>query len=311
MFTEHYQTITGFNLGLRTRTGMDAPIPVVELSFFLSIKVTRFMLPDTNQLYTGDCLEIMRGWDDDCIDHCITDPPYNMSKKNGLGWAFSSHVTMSEDWDMYTRDEYLAFTRAWLEEVRRVVRPNGNIFVFGSFHNIYDLGHVIHSLDLKVLNSIVWYKPNAQPNITRRMFTESTEHIIWACNESKDKATGWVFNYDLAKQLNGGKQMRNVWRFPYPSRKEREYGKHPSQKPLELIGRIMLLATNPGDLVLDPFSGSGTTGVVAQSYNRRWIMIEQDADYNQIAQARLTEVRVPLPEELPESVLEVDEKADI
>jgi DNA modification methylase len=113
------------------------------------------MKPHLNQLYQGDCLEIMRQGDDDSFDHCITDPPYNMSKKNGLGWAFSSHVTMSEDWDTFGRDDYLAFCRAWLNEVTRVVRSNGNIFLFGSFHNIYDLGHLLHELDLKVLNSIV------------------------------------------------------------------------------------------------------------------------------------------------------------
>lgn len=262
------------------------------------------MKPTDNTIYEGDCLEFMRRWDDNCVDHCITDPPYNMSKKNGLGWAFSSHVTMSEDWDMYPREEYLEFTRAWMREVCRVVKPNGNIFVFGSFHNIYDLGHVIHELDLKVLNSIVWFKPNAQPNITCRMLTESTEQIIWACNELKDRATGWTFNYEVAKQLSGGKQMRNLWHFPYPSRKEREYGKHPSQKPIDIIARILLIATNPGDLVLDPFSGSGTLGVVAGSYGRRWLMIESNPAYNQIARDRLANVTVPLPKGIGETAPE-------
>jgi len=245
----------------------------------------------------------MQQWDDNSVDHCITDPPYNMSKKNGLGWAFSSHVTMSEAWDTYSREEYLEFSRTWLKEVSRVVRPNGNIFVFGSFHNIYDLGHIIHELDLKVLNSIVWFKPNAQPNITCRMLTESTEHLIWACNAPKKKATGWVFNYEIAKQLNGGKQMRNMWSIPYPSGKERKYGKHPSQKPLQLITRIMLVATNPEDLVLDCFGGSGTTAVVAQSFGRKWASIESNPEYNEIARQRLANVRVPLPAEIAQPKL--------
>ncbi len=261
------------------------------------------MKPQVNTQYTGDCLEIMRQWEDDCFDHCIADPPYNISKENGLGWAFSSHVTMSEDWDIFPREEYLAFTRAWLEEVCRVVKPNGNLFVFGSFHNVYDLGHIIHELDLKVLNSIVWFKPNAQPNITCRMLTESTEQIVWACNAPKDEATGWVFNYEIAKWLNGDKQMRNLWRIPYPSQKERRYGKHPSQKPEELIGRILLIATRRGDLVLDPFGGSGTTGVVAQSYRRQWVMIEQNPEYVQIANERLRHVKVPLPKGLEKEAL--------
>jgi len=256
------------------------------------------MKPKDNTLYEGDVLEILRQWDDNSVDHCITDPPYNMSKRNGLGWAFSSHVTMNEKWDIYSRDEYLEFSRAWLREVSRVVRPNGNLFIFGSFHNIYDLGHLIHEMDLKILNSIVWFKPNAQPNITCRMLTESAEHIIWACNAPKKKATGWVFNYEVAKQLNGGKQMRNVWTIPYPSSKERRYGKHPSQKPLQLITRIMRIATNPGDLVLDCFGGSGTTAVVAQSFDRRWVTIENNAEYNEIARERLKNVRVPLPDEI-------------
>ncbi len=233
----------------------------------------------------------MRQWDDACVDHCITDPPYNMSKKNGLGWAFSSHVTMNEEWDIYPREEYLQFCHAWLGEVCRVVRPNGNIFVFGSFHNIYDLGHILHALDLKVVNSIIWFKPNAQPNITCRMLTESTEQIIWACNAPKDKATGWVFNYEEAKALNGGKQMRNMWEFPYPSKTERQHGRHPSQKPLEVIARIVRIATRPGDLILDCFGGSGTTGVAAQSLERQWVMIESNPEYVEVAQARLEAAR--------------------
>jgi site-specific DNA-methyltransferase (adenine-specific) len=256
------------------------------------------MRPADNTLYEGDCIEIMKQWDDACVDHCITDPPYNMSKKNGLGWAFSSHVTMSQEWDIFPRAGYLEFSRAWLTEVCRVVRPNGNIFVFGSFHNIYDLGHIVHELGLRVINSIVWYKTNAQPNITCRTLTESTEHIIWACNAPRDKATGWVFNYDVAKRLNGGKQMRNVWSIPYPSAKERRYGKHPAQKALDVIARIVLIASNPGDLLLDCFGGSGTTAVVAQSFDRRWAMIENNPEYNAIARARLANVRVPLPAEL-------------
>lgn len=259
------------------------------------------MIPEANQIYEDDCLKVMKQWDDGCVDHCITDPPYNMSKKNGLGWAFSSHVTMSEDWDMLPRDAYLKFTRAWLKQVCRVVRPNGNIFVFGSYHNIYDIGYIMNEMGLKIINSITWLKPNAQPSITTRTLTESTEHIIWACNAPKDEAKGWTFNYKLAKKLNGGKQMRNVWTIPYAPAKERHYGKHPSQKPLDVITRLMLIGTNEGDSVLDCFSGSGTTGVVAQSFNRRWLMIESSAEYNEIARKRLAKVHAPYPAELTDS----------
>jgi len=256
------------------------------------------VMPEPNTLFEGDCLEIMSQWDDSSIDHCITDPPYNMSKKNGLSWAFSSHVTMSEDWDMYPRGQYLDFTRTWLKEVCRVVKPNGNLFIFGSYHNIYDIGHIIHELDLKILNHITWFKPNAQPNITRRMLTESTEHIIWAVNGSKDTATRWTFNYAIAKKLNQGKQLRNMWHFPYPSRTERKYGKHPSQKPAKLIGQIVLIASKKGDVILDCFAGSGTTGVVAQSYKRQFVMIENNTEYGEIIRARLEHDKVPMPKAL-------------
>jgi site-specific DNA-methyltransferase (adenine-specific) len=258
------------------------------------------MKPQDNTLYEGDCLEWMRQWEDACIDHCITDPPYNMSKKDGLGWAFSSHVTMSADWDIYPRTVYLDFCRAWLSEVCRVVKPNGNIFIFGSLHNIYDLGYIINEMGLRVINSIVWFKNNTQPNITCRTLTESTEHVIWACIATKDKAKGWVFNYPVAKKLNGGKQMRTLWTIPYPSVSERQYGKHPSQKSIDMIARLILFATRKDERVLDCFGGSGTTAVMAQSFARRWVMIETNPEYNRIARERLVNVRVPLPEELVE-----------
>jgi site-specific DNA-methyltransferase (adenine-specific) len=254
--------------------------------------------PEPNNLYEGDCLDIMSQWEDDSIDHCITDPPYNMSKKTGLGWAFSSHVTMSEEWDMYSRDAYLEFSRAWISEVSRVVKPNGSIFIFGSYHNIYDLGFLVNEMDLRVINSIVWFKPNAQPNITRRTLTESTEQILWACNAPKDEAKGWVFNYEVAKKLNGGKQMRNMWAVPYPSPKERQHGKHPSQKALEVVKRLVLIGTRPGELVLDCFAGTGTTGVVAQSFRRKFVLIEKESEYARLIRRRLAHVRLPWPSEL-------------
>jgi len=249
------------------------------------------MKPKDDTLYEGDCTEIMKRWDDNCIDHCITDPPYNMSKKNGLGWAFSSHVTMSEEWDLFSRDDYLQFTQDWINEVSRVVKPNGNIFVFGSYHNIYDIGYVIQELDLRIINSIIWFKPNAQPNITCRMLTESTEQIIWLCNEKKEKAKNWVFNYEISKLFNAGKQLRNMWKIPYPSKKERYLGKHPSQKPIELIMRIVFIATNKNDIILDCFAGSGTTGVVCKNIDRKYIMIDNNPEYVNLAQKRLDNVK--------------------
>jgi len=250
--------------------------------------------PKSNQLITGDSLDVMRAWPDGCIDHCIVDPPFNIGSgsgrknKSGLGWAFSSHVTMEETWDAFTKDEFFAFNVAWLTEVSRVVKPNGNILVFGTYHNIYQLGFILQQmLERRILNSIVWFKPNAQPNITARTLTESTEQIIWAVNERPSKATGWTFNYWEAKEMNGGKQMRNLWDFPVTSKKERVAGKHPSQKPLALLERAVLLASKPGELLLDPFGGAGTLGVAAAKHDREWLLIESVAEYDEIARRRL------------------------
>ncbi len=246
--------------------------------------------PIANHLYEGDCLEIMRQWPDACVDHCIADPPFGMSKKRGLGWAFSSHVTMEEAWDRFSKDDFFQFNVAWLREVCRVVKPNGNILVFGTFHNIYQLGFILQNvLDRRVNNSIVWFKPNAQPNITARTLTESTEQIVWAVNNTPAKAKGWTFNYWDAKELAGGKQMRNLWEIPYTPASERAFGKHPSQKPLGLLERLVLIATNPGELVLDPFAGSGTLALAAATHGRRWLLIESEARYVEMARRRLAE----------------------
>jgi DNA modification methylase len=245
--------------------------------------------PEPNRIYQGDCLEVMRQWPDDCIDHCIADPPFNISAgggrkgKKGLGWAFSSHVTMAEEWDRFGHDDFFQFNVAWLREVCRVVKPNGNIFVFGTYHNIYQLGFILQSiLNRRVNNSIIWFKPNAQPNITARTLTESTEQIIWAVNETPARAANWVFNYRLAKELSDDKQMRTLWALldvisaPVVPNKLR---KHPSQKPGQLLDRLVRLATRPSDLVLDPFAGSGVAALSALRYRRRYVLIELLREY--------------------------------
>jgi site-specific DNA-methyltransferase (adenine-specific) len=142
-------------------------------------------------------------------------------------------------------------------------------------------------LDRRILNSIVWFKPNAQPNITARTLTESTEQIVWAVNESPKKAKGWTFNYWDAKEMNGGRQMRNLWEFPVTPRSERANGAHPSQKPLALIERAVLLTSKPGELLLDPFGGTGTLGVAAGRLGRRWVLIESVAAYAELARRRV------------------------
>lgn len=234
----------------------------------------------------GDAFDVLAALPDHSFDVCIADPPYNMSKKKGLTWAFSRHVTMQEAWDQFSEEDYVQFSRNWMKEICRVVKPNGNILVFGSYHNIYTLGVLLQQLDRRVLNSIIWMKPNAQPNITCRTLTESTEQIIWACNGSREKASQWTFNYAQAKTLNEGKQMRNTWHFPVTARSERIAG-HPSQKPEALLERLILLFSKRGDWILDPFAGVGTTGIVAQKNERFSLLIENQSRYVEAQKTRL------------------------
>jgi DNA modification methylase len=247
-------------------------------------------------VYEGDCIETLRSWPEGSVDCCVTDPPYNMSKKKGLGWAFSSHVTMQELWDQFGGDDYLRFTIDWLSEVARVVKPNGNILVFGSFHNIYLIGFVLQTLlDRRVLQQVTWFKPNAQPNITGRLLTESTEYVVWAVNNTQADAKNWTFNYEISKALNGGKQLRNMWSIPYTPASEKVSGSHPTQKPLALLERMILIWTNESDVVLDCFLGTGTTAVACDKLRRKWVGIEKDPKYVRVARARLRETPARVP----------------
>jgi site-specific DNA-methyltransferase (adenine-specific) len=230
-----------------------------------------------HKVIIGDCLEELKKLPEESVDMVFADPPYGLAKKKGLGWKYSKHITLQETWDIFSKDEFFDFNIKWLTEAMRVLKHGGSLWVCGSFHNIYQLGFILQHLDAKINNSIVWFKPNAQPNITCRMFTESTEHLIWAVkNHSKTK---WTFNYDLIKSMNNGKQMRNLWEIPLTPKSEKWAGVHPTQKPIELVRRAMLACTNEGALVLDPFLGSGTTSAVAKMLGRNSIGIEKDKKY--------------------------------
>ncbi len=247
---------------------------------------------NTNRIYHGDAVGVLSSFPDDYFDSCITDPPYNISQNlKGLSWAFSSHVTVVKEWDRFSVEGYNEFTSLWLNEIRRVTKPNGNIFIFGSYHNIYSIGAIAHKLNLRILNSIIWAKPNAQPNITCRMFTESTEQIIWICNNTKKKATKWTFNYHQMKEINEGKQMRNFWVIPITPLRERKHGKHPTQKPLKLMERLILAGSNLGDKIIDCFAGVGSTLLACDRLEREWVGIEQEEEYCQVAHKRLDEER--------------------
>ncbi len=250
-----------------------------------------------HKLILGDCLKKLKKIPKESVDLVFADPPYGLAKKTGLGWKYSNHITLEEKWDIFTKDEFFKFNIEWINECVRILKQGGSLWVCGSFHNIYQLGYIIqHMTDLKTNNSIVWFKPNAQPNITCRLFTESTEHLIWATkNNSKKK---WTFNYEDTKKLiedkinPKGKQTRNVWQIPLTSKKEKWAGEHPTQKPEELLRRIILSCTKKGELVLDPFVGSGTTSAVAKMLNRNSIGIDKDKKYMKIAKKRLSQTRL-------------------
>ncbi len=262
----------------------------------------------THKIILGDALKVLKTIPDNSVDLVFADPPYNMSKKKGLGWKYSNHITMQEAWDIFSKDEFFEFNLKWISECLRVLKHGGSLWVSGSFHNIYQIGYILQNMpEVKINNSIVWFKPNAQPNITCRFFTESTEHLIWASKNGDGKK--WKFNYKWSKQIEDplnpkGKQTRNVWSIPLTPKKEKWAGAHPTQKPFELLKRIILSCTDEGDLVLDPFVGSGTTSAVAKYYGRNSIGIEINKKYIDIIKKRLQKGQKTLSGEEPEIIFE-------
>jgi len=256
----------------------------------------------THKIMIGDAIEVLQKLPSESVDLVFADPPYNMSKKKGLGWKYSKHITMQEEWDIFSKDEYFQFNQKWIKEGLRVLKHGGSLWICGSFHNIYQVGFILQHLeDIKINNSIVWFKPNAQPNITCRFFTESTEHLIWASKNGNGKK--WKFNYEDTKNLiedrlnPKGKQTRNVWAIPLTPKEEKRAGSHPTQKPLELSRRIILACTDEEDTVLDPFLGSGTTSVAAKMLNRNSIGIEKERKYLELIRKRLNPPQRKINEE--------------
>ena len=258
-----------------------------------------------NSLVFGDALKVLKSIPDNFVDHCITDPPYNISgydHKKKIGWLQSNGIWTKEKnfskidakWDKFSDNDYLSFTKDWIAEVARILKPNGNIIIFGSYHNIYQIGSILQGLDRKLINSITWYKRNAFPNITQRMLCESTGHIIWAVNETKKNAKNWTFNYKQLKKLNGDVQMRNMWDIPSTPTSEKKHGKHPSQKPVGLIKRLVTGASNKEDVIIDPFMGSGTLPVVALAMGRKFIGIDNNKQYCDLTLKRIQDYQKPI-----------------
>ncbi|MDY6862293.1 MAG: site-specific DNA-methyltransferase [Thermodesulfobacteriota bacterium] len=242
------------------------------------------------RLLKGDCIEILNQARKNSVDMIFADPPYFLSN-GGITCHAGKMVSVNKGkWDKSKGvEENHKFTLEWLKACQRVLKPNGTIWVSGTTHIIYSVGFAMQQLGYKILNDIVWYKRNAPPNLSCRYFTHSTEIVLWAAKNEKSKH---CFDYKLMKEMNRGKQMRNVWEIPSPPTKEKKFGKHPTQKPVALLNRIILASTKEGHLVLDPFCGSSTTGVAAALMNRNFVGIELEDEYLKLSVERLKEVIV-------------------
>ena len=256
-----------------------------------------------NHIYTGDCVEVLNNQiDKNSIPLIFADPPYNLSGKslnlanNTTGGAY---FKVNEDWDTYDYTEYLEFTKKWIEGCKKILTPNGSLYISCTQHNIGEVIFIAKELGFKLNNIITWYKTNSMPNITKRTFTHATEFVCWFVN-----GKNWVFNYEDVKNFNPNrtkegntKQMRDFIDFielPIVQGKERIKGDgnraaHPTQKPEKLLELVILASSNKDDIVLDPFFGTGTTGYIAQKLGRKWIGIENNKNYIKISKKRIDE----------------------
>ncbi len=248
-----------------------------------------------DQILAGECIKKMRELPSESIDLIFADPPYNLQLKGSLLRPDNSKVdACDDDWDQFdTFKVYDDFTRDWLKEAKRLLKPNGAIWVIGSYHNVFRLGASLQDLGFWILNDVIWRKSNPMPNFRGMRLTNAHETLIWAAKSDSGKYT---FNYEAMKQANDGIQMRSDWLIPICNGGERlkdEHGDkaHPTQKPEALLHRVILATTKPNDVILDPFFGTGTTGAVAKSLGRHFIGIEREAAYRKVAQKRIDNVR--------------------
>ncbi|MFN2598746.1 MAG: site-specific DNA-methyltransferase [Pyrinomonadaceae bacterium] len=244
------------------------------------------------RLYRGDALDLLRRARGGVVDLVFADPPYFLSN-DGVTCQSGRMVSVNKGrWDRLSdAREMHEFNLAWLAECRRLLKPTGTIWVSGTSHNIHSVGYALQTLGFKILNDVAWLKTNPPPNLSCRYFTHATETLIWA---RRDETAKHKFNYAEMKRANAGKQMQSLWRIGAPSAREKRYGKHPTQKPEALIERILLASTDAGDLVVDPFCGSGTTAVACARLGRHFAGFELDANYLKVAAKRIKdELRSP------------------
>lgn len=253
-----------------------------------------------DQVLVGDCIAAIERLPAASVDLVFADPPYNLQLGGDLRRPDDSLVdAVDDDWDKFSSfAEYDAFTRAWLLACRRVLKPDGALWVIGSYHNIFRVGAILQDLGYWVLNDVVWRKANPMPNFRGRRFTNAHETLIWAARGERSKYT---FHYEALKGGNDDLQMRSDWYFPLCTGEERLKDAngakvHPTQKPESLLARVMLSASNPGDVILDPFFGTGTTGAVAKALGRHFIGIERETVYAEAARERIAAIK-PLPPE--------------
>ena len=258
-------------------------------------KKTQLQKIPVNQILLGDCIEILDSLPAESVDVIFADPPYNLQLSGDLHRPNNSRVDgVEEQWDRF--DSFAAydrFTQAWLTAARRVLKPNGTLWVIGSYHNIYRVGATLQDLSYWILNDIVWVKTNPMPNFRGKRFTNAHETLLWC---AKSKEARYTFNYEAMKALNEDLQMRSDWVMPLCTGQERlknHKGEkaHPTQKPEAMLHRVILAASNPGDVILDPFFGTGTTGAVAKRLGRDFIGIEREAEYAEVAKKRISKIR--------------------
>lgn len=251
-------------------------------------KVTWKSQDGESRLYAGDSLDWLESLPEDSVDCIWTDPPYLLSN-DGMTCVAGKMVKVNKGaWDRSRGVELdHEFNRSWLKACRRVLKPAGTIWVSGTLHVYLSVGMAMQQEGFRILNDVVWEKPAPPPNLGCRCFTHSTEILLWATKAKKGGKERYTFNYDAMKEENGGKQMKSVWKMMPPTSQEKQLGKHPTQKPVSLVVRCLRASTNPGNLVVDPFTGSGTTGVAALLLGRRFLGCEREEKYVRLATKRL------------------------
>lgn len=265
----------------------------VSLSQSEEVLVSPYFEEDGFVLHNDDCTKVMAGLPENSIDMIFADPPYFLSN-NGMTCKSGKMVSVNKgEWDSSNGfHEDVKFHDTWIKATRRILKPEGTIWISGTYHSIYKCGYLLQEKGFEILNDIAWLKPNASPNLSRCYFTASHETLIWA---KKDKGAKHYFNYELMKNNEfpndklkiSGKQMRSGWSIPPPRKSEKLFGSHPTQKPISLLNRIVAASTKAGDVILDPFCGSGTTGIAVKLAGKRtFIGIDTEVEYLQVAKSR-------------------------